>query len=225
MILSYHTLFYFNPITYFMAYLFKKISDCIPGSRPKYFFDANVWIAALKSNASLKIDYHEQPYINFFDAVITLNSYDTESIPLKKLTKQGLFQPKIIMTSLLMSEIFNAYIKGVAYETYLSQNGLSKNDLKFKDYRQMEDHENQLSTLKSDFLAFYDYMELWDDNFKNINPKSICTQLGSQADFNDHYYYDLFVDDGIPIVTGDGDFKFQDLEIITNRPNLLKLAS
>ena len=66
-------------------------------------------------------------------------------------------------------------------------------------------------------------MECYDDDFCNLNPKEFCKQIGSQADFNDHYYHELFVGKDIPIVTDDGDFIFQDIEIITNNKNLIKI--
>ena len=204
-------------------YNIKKVTDYEAAQRERYFIDANVWIAVLKGVASLQPSNYEMPYVEFFDSIIQLNLLEDRR-GLKALKKQGKFQPKIVMTSMLMSEIFNAYMRNVAMKLYYSKEELKRNDYK-RNYRNTPDHDKQLKRLKDEFLAFYDYMEIKDDEFSKNDPKLICSQLKSDSDFNDQYYYYLLTDSNIPIVTGDRDFIFQDIEIITNNNELLKLKS
>lgn len=206
-----------------MAYLIHDINNVDPQSHKAYFFDANVWIAVLKSTARISHEYREQPFIDFFEAVINLN---TVTDP--KLLKKIKYQPKIIVTSLLISEIINAYMRRVAMKIYFKNQGVDYLTKSFKsDYRQnpSSDYESQLTNLITDFIAFKDYIELWDDELKNIDPFTILPGLNSDVDFNDYYYYYHFSKKDVPIVTIDGDFIFQDIDIITANPKLLSLSS
>jgi hypothetical protein len=202
-----------------MAYKYYKIENFDPASRPYYFFDANVWIAILAGENTKKV----QPYINFFESVISLN--ELEGAALKVLIKQKKHQPKIIMTSLLMSEIFNTYMRNVAMRQFYNSREVSTKNYK-KDYRKTTDHEHQLKRLKANFLSYKNYFDLKNDKFgTTMTPLAVCNQLLSNADFNDFYYYYQLVDDNIPIVTEDGDFIFQDIEIITDNSALLRINS
>lgn len=206
-----------------MAYLIYDIKSLAPDSYPQYFFDANVWIAELKYTASINNDYHEQPYIDFFEAVINLNSI-TDPKALKKVKNQ----PKIIVTSMLISEIVNAYMRNIAMKLYFKSLGIDYRTKNFKtDYRQNSaaDYEVQLKKLISDFVAFKDYIQLWDDDLKTIDPFTILPTLNADVDFNDFYYYYLFYGKNVPIVTIDNDFIFQDIDIVTANKKLLPLTS
>lgn len=201
-----------------MAYKYYKITDFDPALRPYYFFDANVWIAVLAGRNTINV----KPYVDFFEAVINLNILQGKA--LSKLQKQNKYQPKIIMTSLLMSEIFNAYMRKVAMKQYYPEHEYKNKEYK-GEYRKTADHSSQLIRLKENFLSYQDFFELKNDKFGDgITPSEICNQLLSDADFNDFYYYFRFYDEKIPLVTDDGDFIFQGVEVITNNKNLFKFT-
>lgn len=85
-----------------------------PDKYKLYFIDANIWIAIIKYNNFNKKDIDFQPYFDFFEALVNLNSLPN------KLIKKDKYKPKIIMTSMLLSEIINAYLRNVAMPAFLN---------------------------------------------------------------------------------------------------------
>jgi len=202
-----------------MAYLIKDVRGFDPATYSYYFFDANAWIAALKHSQNITLDGHEQPYVNFFEAIIHLHVY--KGTPQAKKVKNF---PKFIVTSLLLSEIVNAYMRNVAMKVFYASQGKDYRQFEYKrHYRPDPDHQKQLKNLVSDFTAFKDYIELRDDRFNDIDPFTILPYLSSNTDFNDFYYYYFLHGQDIPIVTSDGDFIFQDVIILTANGRLLSI--
>jgi len=201
-----------------MPFNIKRITDFIPEDREFYFCDSNVWIAVLKNSGSKGTEKHEQSYLDFFDAVIQLHS-----ITDPKLVKKIKHKPKFVLTSMLISEILNAYLRKVSMRLFLG-NDFQKYDFK-KDYRDIPHthYADELKKLTTDILAYQEFTILLDDEFKSLNPSRILPCLKAKFDFNDYYYYALFKEKNIPIITHDKDFSFQDIEIITASHTLLKL--
>jgi hypothetical protein len=199
-----------------MSLLINKIIGYDPANHPLYFLDANVWIAALKNNQYNNADHKEQKYIDFFDAIIQLNILST-SVPKKKIKA-----PKIVMTSMLLSEIINAYLRNIAMPLFFNDN--KHHDFK-KEYREeiYSDYDKQLKFITTDIQAFNEYLLLIDDNFVNMGANDLLSSLDRKNDFNDLYYYKLFKDKGIAIVTEDKDFCYDDIVIITNNESLKRL--
>ena len=153
-------------------YNIRSISKFEASAREKYFIDANIWIAVIKGSASSKRNRFK-PYVDFFESIIEVNqNIITDPKVLKIWKKQGRFQPKIIMTSMLMSEIFNAYMRRVAMKEYYNKEELKTKEYK-RDYRKTKDHANKLKRLKNEFLAYYKYMEIREDDFKKNDPKQV----------------------------------------------------
>jgi len=204
-------------------YQIKNIKNYQTNSQPYYFLDANVWIAVLSSSVTNKIKEREAPYIAFFEEIIEKSA--KPSAKLKKiLKKQGLYTPKIAMTSMLMSEIFNTYMRNIAMPLCMGEDGAKQSNYK-RDYRGTKDHDEQLEELKENFLDYYDYMHFVDDDLNALNPKEICNSINSKSDFNDLYYCALMSSYGIPIVTHDRDFITEKVEIITSQRALLDLKN
>jgi hypothetical protein len=205
-----------------MAYLIYNIANVAPDDFKSYFFDANTWIIALKlSRYSFEFHY-EQDYADFFDAVINVASH-TET----KIKKNIKNQPSIVITSMLMSELINAYMRNIAMKMWFGGDNTYKSKKFKEDYRldERSDYSRQLGNLTSDISAYKDYITILDDDFKNIEPFTLINSLANNCDFNDLYYYYRLLDLKIPIVTDDSDFVFQDIPIITRNPKLLKYSS
>ncbi len=213
-----------------MAYDLIDIRHLDPQNYSEYFIDANVWIAQLQSQ-NFVANLRFSPYLDFFEGIISLN---IETNP--KALKLIKVKPKIIVTSLLLSEIFNGYLRQVAMKVYYSveatkagchtEEDINKYTRKFdfkKDYRPTSDFTTQLKKLKSDFKAYKDYIEFRDDRFNDIGPITVIDSISNQSDFNDFYYYYSLEVDQVPIVTDDKDFIFQDIPIITANKTLLKI--
>ena len=189
------------------------IKDLDPQSHEYYFFDANIWIAILKNNYSNNSERGLQPYIDFFEAMVNLNSFSA------KVAKK---QPKIVLTGMLLSEVINAYLRSVAMPAYLNC-APGQGNFK-KDYRENihSDYDRQINILTSDINSFSFMFHLVDDCFSKISPLTHLSSLNREVDYNDLYYYELMKFLNIPIITHDKDFRFNDIQIYTNSYPLLK---
>lgn len=205
-----------------MAYLISDIRSLPVEDFPLYYCDANVWIATLKLYGNGVADSYELPYQTFVEAIVNLNE-NNDPQQIKKIKNK----PKIILSSLVLSEIINSFMRNVAMKAYFGGNDeYKKHDYK-KDYRDnpVSNYKKELTNLCTDISSFEDYTILEQDDFVNMKPYSWINQLSSlDADFNDLYYYKYLKSKGIPFVTNDKDFNFQDIPIITANPKLLKLV-
>ena len=202
-----------------MSYQISNISSISPSQYPVYFFDANVWIFILKYNQTTTIEKNLQPYIDFFEAIINLNSFTDP-----KIVKKIGVVPKIAITNMLLSEIINAYLRNVAMPSFLCCKPGEKNFK--KDYRDFihSDYDKQLKLIVSDIEAYSQFFNFYDDDFSSMNPIDFIKNLDRSTDYNDMYYADQMRNLGIPIVTHDSDFVIEDIEIISNHTELLKLS-
>lgn len=195
------------------------ISGVAPYDHPLYFFDANAWIANLKNTRSKPLDEHEKPYINLFEGIVTINNETDEKI-LKKMKHP---KPRFVFTSVLLSEIINAYMRSVAMKAYCAFHKFDYGKFDFKrDYRPIEDYKNQLKKLVDDITAFADYCVFMDDDFVALKPFEMLKTMSNRYDFNDFYYYNFCKKNKLAIVTHDKDFKFSDITVISANPKLLK---
>lgn len=202
-----------------MAYNIVNIDIHVPEEGKLYFFDANVWIFLI--DQVIEPRREEKMYIDFFDALINLSDNPK--------CKQ---KPTIAVNSLVVAESFNAYIRMSfdRYKKYLPEdpdNTLSPEEidnLKFKkDYRETDDHDVSKKRFIDDFAAFSPYLTFLDNNPK-LDISYILSSLPANTDFNDYYYYETCLNYGCSLVTNDSDFIYADIEIITARADLLRLA-
>ncbi|HUX54050.1 MAG TPA: hypothetical protein VMV56_06530 [Williamwhitmania sp.] len=205
-----------------MPYLIHDIKNVAPEDHPLYFFDANVWIAALKYYSGGKQNEYESPYQSFFEVVVELNETHDPEI-LKRLKNK----PKIVLTSLVLSEIINAYMRKVAMRNYFG-NGDEYRRYDFKrDYRDKtdSDYKAKLKDLCTDIDSLSDYAVLMDDDFKAIYSASTLGNLYNyDLDFNDFYYGEFLKKYKLPLVTHDKDCKFENVVTITAQERLLKIS-
>ena len=206
-----------------MPYLISDISKIIPEDYPLYFFDANVWISGLIYFGSGTALPHEKPYQDFIEAIINLHSIKEPTV-VKKIKNK----PKIIITNLLLSEIINAYMRNVAMKAYFG-GGRTFMTMNFKsDYRDNpnSDYKKQLADLCYNISCFQDFTISPDGHINCINTHDIVNDLSpKQVDFNDLCYFHYLKGKNIPFITHDIDFKFEDIPIITARPELIKISS
>ncbi len=206
-----------------MSYLIYDIKDFPPEDSPVYYFDANIWISALKYYGIGIGNKYEVPYQSFVEALINLNEIkDPEA---EKHVKN---KPKIILTSLVLSEIINAFMRNVAMKAYFDKLGFNHKNFSFKnDYRDnpKSDYKSQLSNLATDLIALSDYTLLMNDEFDVIDPFSFLPDLVSLGqDFNDYYYFQFLKSKNIPYITHDKDCKFENIIIITANKELLNIS-
>jgi hypothetical protein len=200
-----------------MAFQTLDINELDPQIEPLYFCDANVWIAALKFYGIGDPAKEEKPYIDFVEAVVNLNELkDPEA--LKRIKNK----PKFVITSMLLSEIINAFMRKVAMKTYFADKFTKGLDFK-SAYRDnpVSDYNKQLNNLVTDIIAFKDYTILMDDNFCSLSPFEFIAELDSKMDFNDRYYFEFLKSKNIPFVTHDKDCHFDGVKVITSQVKLL----
>ena len=193
----------------------QELKDLDPQSYPVYFFDANIWIALIKYNNLNKKEKGFDEYINLFEAIVQLNNISDP-----KIEKKIKCKPRIAITSMLLSEIINAYLRRVAMPAFL--NG-SSGDFK-KDYREniYSDYDKQLKIIISDILSYSFTFVYVDDAFSSIDHNSFLNSLNRNLDFNDLYYLNLMELKSIAIVTHDKDFNTHNVSILTSNYRLLK---
>lgn len=197
----------------------KDIKTVSPNEGHYYFIDANVWVYALNSlHPSHNPDTGNLNYTNFFFDII-----DSHLKP----------RPRIILSSLLMSEIINTYIKKYAmpeyiYQTYTSK-GLSKPNFDYKtDYRGNLHFNEHYKLILDDIKSYHESIHLVDDNFSANKPFQFGKNHLDGMDFNDYYYFLISKKikkdfKNFAFVTNDGDFKIEDFEIYTSTKALLDL--
>ncbi|WP_194972534.1 PIN domain-containing protein [Aquiflexum lacus] len=184
---------------------FFKLSEETIDIEKKYFLDANVWIFALGNPPGPNTNGVQ--YIKFLDSLI-----ENES--------------PIYCHTILISEVFNALMR-IAFSDYLKMEELktgTKPKLDFKkDFRGMEEYSNTFKRFQSDFQAYLPYFKIIDKEYE-YELGYLIKNLPVSSDFNDYLYYEMALDQGLSIVTDDGDFNYSGIEIITENRSLLGLS-
>ena len=176
-----------------------------------YFIDANAWIGYLEKQHLGKSPKYEK-YIAFIDEIVRLNQkQNPQKTP-----------PKIAITSLLLSEIINRYMRDIAMKLFFGDNYKEKNFK--KDYRNTTNYKQKLADFIETITGFESAYILLNDDFNNIDLLAKLEDLKQNGgDFNDFYFYEIIKKNNIPIVTNDADFKdYPDIDIITNNATLLE---
>ncbi|HMV10462.1 MAG TPA: hypothetical protein PKL56_19825 [Cyclobacteriaceae bacterium] len=199
------------------------ITKVSPASYQYFFFDANIWITNLL-NVSGKLPQVPRPqstkYCHFFSEVVKLATRP----PITQKTVPPV-RPKIVVTSLLVSELFNAYMH-LMFDVYKKTDPACT--VFKKHYRGSDDYEKQMRILASDFEAFREYVHIESDYIQEIDPYTIFQCVSPVNDFNDLYSYYQMIEvqktrNPIAIVTDDADFVFSGIDIITANSTLLNL--
>lgn len=153
-------------------------------SNKTYFFDNNVWI-------------------NLFAPLINLNKVQQSKASnfLKNLLS---YNPQIVITSLLLSEFSNTYLR-FRFEQWkkLVKNPLANYKRDYKSTNDFKDSLDEAKTLINEILSLK-VVSPYPDNFNSINLKDIfdCFEI----DFNDSYYYQQCKLNNWILVTSDNDF-------------------
>ena len=182
----------------------------IPGSN--YLIDTNVWILALSQFSDMKP--WENKYVDFFFEIV-----DCPLTP----------APKILMPTLLMSELVNTYLRKFAMVDYKVEIGMDENEkLDFKtEYRVTQQYRNRFEQLIDDITSYSTTLRFFDDRGIAANPALLLNKAIDEFDYNDYLYYaicrELKKTERIAIVTNDGDYHPDDLDIITSNRKLLNL--
>ena len=174
-----------------------------------YFIDANAWIYTLQNDIDL--DWWEKTYRDLFYDII----YST-------LTPK----PKIILSSLLLSEIINTYLKRIAVLEYRLVNNIPySQEINFKkDYRPSLHYKQSFERIMHNIANFKSSILFVDDS-KIANYATLINKDIGLFDYNDYLYYclckELNKTQKVIIVTNDSDFRVNDIDIVTMNKTLL----
>jgi len=187
-----------------MAYNIRHI-DNVGLQQKKYFFDANLWIKILKP--PIHLQGRDKKYIQFFERF-----------------KNNPNHPKVIVTSLVLSEVINRYLREVTLPKFCKKQGVKDPDKSYykEVYRSSEQFQSDYISLCEDIKAYANYYELVDDGLStDIKQKDILTSPPRNLDFNDNYYYQLALKRSYTIVTDDKDFFVEGVEVLTYNQQLI----
>ncbi|MBV6441135.1 MAG: hypothetical protein DYG98_26050 [Haliscomenobacteraceae bacterium CHB4] len=185
-----------------MPYQIYDIRTTRPDAFPLYFLDANALIYHLTPRTGL--NRYERAYADFIDRTMALH---TGSNPVK---------PRFVWLSMSLSEVINTWLR-------MDMRKAGMTDFKQK-YRPSPLYQTTLTQLVSDLQGYEPFVELMDDEFTSMDAFGhLLPALSPQIDFNDLYFAEFMRRRNIAIVTNDGDFKFEDVPIITCNAALLAL--
>jgi len=188
-----------------------KLRDTTRIASQLYFFDTNAWIYAMQRFDDL--EWWEKLYYNFFYDVI-----ESELSP----------KPQIILTSLLLSEIVNTFLRQVAIPDYkLSTNIPGHQEVIFKSqYRPTQHYRDSFKKLMDDIYSLKNAI-LFVHDAEVTNEDILLPQDIGMFDYNDYLYYklsqELNKNQKVTIITNDSDFQVEDIEVITANKTLLAL--
>ncbi|WP_026764432.1 hypothetical protein [Sediminibacterium salmoneum] len=188
-----------------MAYNVVHI-DSVINLGPAYFFDANLWLKILKP--PINLSRRDEKYLSFVERF-----------------KKDPNQPKIIITAFLLSEVINRYLHDVSYKRFCQK---QKQDSPPKSYykqvyRVSKDYKNDYINICDDIDSFSSiFILVSDDLGGKIGLAQILQSPMLSLDFNDQYYYLQAKTNGYPIVTDDGDFYVEDVQILTYNQTLIE---
>ena len=178
----------------------------------KYFVDANIWIYSLQKFEDLE-RWEDKYYQFFFDIV------DSTITP----------KPKILLPTLLLSEIINTYLRKFAIPEYRQINNIpAATVIDFKrDYRPTQHYKDSYEKMMDDISSLHSSIQFIDDHSIAYNDAVLFNKSIGSFDYNDHLYYSLCVElnktERIIMLTNDGDYQVNDFEIVTSNRTLLNL--
>ncbi len=180
----------------------------------KYFVDANIWIYSLQKFEDLE-PWEDNYYQFFFDII------DSTQTP----------KPKVLLSTLLLSEIINTYLRKFAIPEYKLFNNIpTATIIDFKrDYRPTQHYKDSYEKMMDDISSLHASIQFIDDRSIASNQYILLNKVIGTFDYNDYLYYSLCVEfnksERLIMVTNDGDFQVNDFEIITSNRTLLNLPT
>lgn len=134
-------------------------------------------------------------------------------------------KPKIVITSLILAEVINRYLRDIGFAKFCAKHNLDKSDKdNYKNnYRDSEDFLRDYRTVCEDINAYAPYSELVPDGFGDtLTLDHLLKDPQAKLDFNDQYYCLLAKHHRFTIVTHDVDFFVEDIEILTGNGKLYR---
>ncbi len=179
-----------------------NIETYTPTQNDRLFFDADIWLYLFSPIGNYKRDIIKK-YDGFLKNTIEANA-------------------SIFISSLILSEFFNAYARK---EFNILKNKYPQKYKNFKtDFRGTKEYSALMTEIKSIVKTkILKISKRIDDGFGSIDLEKVFTDI-DKADFNDKYYQELLQGKNIKIVTNDYDFAetSKDIAVITANHRALR---
>lgn len=177
-----------------------------------YLFDANLWIKILTPPFSLSA--RDKKYLTFFQKF-----------------KNDPKQPKVVVTSLILAEVINRIIREMYLSKYFKDNPEIKKKYDSnpeyrrsfykKEYRTSNHFKDSYKKICEEISNYEKFCVYENDEFGvGINALNLLSMPPSDLDFNDNYFVELAKLKGYLIVTDDGDFFIEGVDILTYNDTL-----
>jgi len=201
-----------------MPYNIQDLSKEKVANSTKYFFDANVWLYVL--DPAFRMSKTDEDYISFFEAVAKHNN-----------------NTKIVMSSFLISEVINRYLRDIGMKKYAREQGDVMYDPKTaqlhplpgsyfkKKYRPSSQFSIDYERICDELKAFHSCIEFVSDEFNQFRVKDILKKPNAKLDFNDSLAVRISQKNGYVIVTDDSDFWVENVLVLTKNKELLQKMS
>ena len=122
---------------------------------------------------------------------------------------------KIYTDVLVVSEFINRYAR--------LQHGLVAPCTKFKDFRNSQGFKPVAQDIAADVKKILAHCCLIGSGFETLETDDLLNEYSvGDSDFNDQVITELCKTNGFTLITNDGDFKCQDILILTANRSLLK---
>lgn len=127
---------------------------------------------------------------------------------------------KMTVNFIVISEIINRAIR-IEYENYLNKNGIQKEQLGYKKYRDSSDGKNVLQDIynivKNKILSNFNVID------KTFTKSDITSFLNvTPLDFSDKAIGSVCKDFDCILLTNDSDYSHLDIDILSSNPHILK---
>lgn len=164
----------------------------------KLFLDANIWFYIFGPQEP---EYQGSHWMAIYSEVLRdiLNA-----------------KSQIYIDVLIISEFINRYAK-------LKFNVDAPQDIEFKDFRKTQDFKLIAQDIAADVKGILHCCTLVESGFKGLDLESLLNDYAEgDSDFNDQVITEICKNNGFTLITNDGDFKTQEIPILTANMHLLR---
>lgn len=188
-----------------MSYSVKHTSNCNVDTYQDYLVDSNIWIALLSPKSEKKVDKKEIDAIDFFNKITTSSS-------------------NIVVTSSILSEVINRMIR-INFKKWKIKHkkNMANHDIK-KTYQRHPEYNDDLTILHDDILSFQSNLNFVSDSFEEIDPIQMLKKCNDKMEFNDYLYIQIAKKNNYTILTIDGDFLEEGVNVVTSNRTLAQNA-
>lgn len=162
--------------------------------RDRLFLDANIWLYLFAPRQPR--NYWNQIYSRVFDRILDANS-------------------QIYIDVLVVSEFINAYAR-------IKQKVVAPHINNFKVFRGSLYFKRVAEDIAADVELVMSYCSMIESGFTTLSMNDLLADyISGDFDFNDQVITELCKNNGFTLITNDGDFRTQEIPILTANQSLL----